>query len=308
MKIKVKREENEISQKRSIFYRERQKNKNVLNTVQPNRNIKPVVSDKTVQAIYAKYAKGSTFPYAKPLHNKPRISKNTPKKQEKKKKHGLVGVTEPEEFKKAITYLKQSPTATKVINYLENLKVITKVQTGDSSRFDLSKTEQVQGENLIRWYSHTGLVVNDAKGAKDRSKKRVDRTLKTLGYQSPALGLIHEMTHAAIEHGYLETYGLTLEENVDKDKHNSAEHKFIVALEWQVIDELKKADKNNKETKREYYNSASSHILMKDGPTSADSPIKDIFDLYSRDELRRLMKVFKERKEAHKKLYESNKN
>lgn len=260
------------------------------------RNGKPVESkyDRFIKSVYRSQSAGHINLFD--LETYP--SNNTLKKQARehqRKKRGVVGVTEPEEVKKAIAYLQQSPTAAKVINYLENLKVITRVQTGERFRFDMSETQQYYGQNLIDWYSHSGLAVTNTQG-------------QVIGYLSAAILLFHEMLHAAIEHGYLEANNLVLEDRVDESRHHNPEHKFIVEMEWQVIDELKKVDKNNQETKRAYYKATAGQRLMKDGPTSSNTPLKHILELHSKDEHRRLFKLFNQRKKSYNQLYNSSKD
>ena len=308
MKTQVTQEENAASQST-------QSTRASVKTTKQGAIIgKTGVSGKPIQARYktpiqAKYG-GDPFPARRPLNQTPIVSSNTRRAQKRaqadqekkghRKKKGLLAISEPEEFKKAIVYLKQSATATKVIDFLEGLDVIIGVHV-DHRRPDTVRTGyQVMGNN-IRWFSKKGIIVGNSTTEKEKLNNP-----KKMGYMSPAMGLWHEMMHAAIEHGYLEKYGITLEKNVDRKKYDDAEHKFIVEMEHVVIDELKAADKNIKETKRATYHGGIGNAIF-DDVTSASNPKEGIFDLYTKAEYIKMSKEIKNQNRKHQDLLDQYK-
>ena len=71
---------------------------------------------------------------------------------------------------------------------------------------------------------------------------------------------------------------------------------------------VKKVDKNNQETKRAYYKATAGRTVMKDGPTSSNTPLKNILELHSKEEHRRLRRLFDQRKKSYNQLYNSSKD
>lgn len=307
--MKTKTERGEGEQQQNVSQKKKASPKQKTKYGQLTKGNKPGTIP--VQAKYAQPIPAKHKPIQRKSLNSdgPYISSNTRKerarnaksgKQEQKgrKDHGVVAVTQPKEYEQAIIYLKQSPTAAKIITFLEGLSVITKVQT--SRAFHAGATTYDERRNTIYWYSRKGVEVVDIN---TRTEAKTKHNPKVLGYMSPAMGLFHEMVHAAIHHGYK----VELEENVDFEKYHTAEHKFIVEMEHTVIDELKVADKNIQETKRNTYYGGGKEKVMKEDVVGTSEGVDSIKDIYSKKELLEKYDKYKARNKNYKKWEKAKK-